>query len=154
MNKQSSYPVLRFALGLVLLFSLILGDITPSHASGVCYVKTDASGQNDGSSWMNAYTSLQSALGASPCTEVWVAAGTYTPTQGTNRTISFVLKNGVSLYGGKGKVLWVVGGALFITLIDNSLNMLGFSHFTIMMIKGGVILIAAASDRVRATLTI
>jgi hypothetical protein len=63
-------------------------------------VKADASGQNDGSSWRNAYTSLQSALGASPCTEVWVATGTYTPTQGTDRTVSFVLKNGVSLYGG------------------------------------------------------
>ena len=100
MNKRSFFFVLRLALGLVLLSGLILGDITPANASGLCYVKADASGQNDGSSWPNAYTSLQSALGASPCTEVWVAAGTYLPTQGTDRTISFVLKNGVSLYGG------------------------------------------------------
>jgi ribose/xylose/arabinose/galactoside ABC-type transport system permease subunit len=56
---------------------------------------------------------------------------------------------GTSLFGGKGKVLWTVGGVLFITLIDNSLNLLGLSHFTIMMVKGGVILSAALLDRLR-----
>ena len=56
---------------------------------------------------------------------------------------------GTSLYGGKGKVLWTVYGALFLTLIDNSLNLLNLSHFTIMMIKGLVILIAAMLDVMR-----
>jgi ribose/xylose/arabinose/galactoside ABC-type transport system permease subunit len=56
---------------------------------------------------------------------------------------------GTSLFGGKGKVLWTVFGVLFITVIDNSLNMLGLSHFTIMIVKGSVILFAALIDAVR-----
>lgn len=56
---------------------------------------------------------------------------------------------GASLFGGKGKVLWTVFGVLFIALIDNSLNLLGLSHFTIMMVKGGVILVAAFLDSVK-----
>ena len=56
---------------------------------------------------------------------------------------------GTSLYGGKGKILWTVYGALFLTLIDNSLNLMSLSHFTIMMIKGLVILLAALLDVLR-----
>jgi len=56
---------------------------------------------------------------------------------------------GTSLFGGKGKVICTAYGVLFITLIDNSLNLLGLSHFTIMMVKGGVILLAALLDAVR-----
>lgn len=56
---------------------------------------------------------------------------------------------GTSLYGGKGKVMWTVFGVLFLTLIDNSLNLLNLSHFTIMIVKGGVILFAAMLDAIR-----
>jgi ribose/xylose/arabinose/galactoside ABC-type transport system permease subunit len=56
---------------------------------------------------------------------------------------------GTSLYGGKGKVIWTLFGVLFITLIDNSLNLMGHSHFTIMMVKGGVILAAAIIDSLK-----
>jgi hypothetical protein len=67
----------------------------------VRYVKQDATGTNDGSSWENAHTDLQAALAAAvPGEEIWVAAGTYKPTTGTDRTISFTLKNGVAIYGG------------------------------------------------------
>jgi hypothetical protein len=65
------------------------------------YVKWDATGANNGSSWTDAYTDLQAALSAaSGGDEIWVAAGTYKPTSGTDRTISFELKNGVAVYGG------------------------------------------------------
>ncbi len=84
---------------LVMVFLVTLSSQTAG-AAGICYVKASASGTNNGTSWANAYTDLQSALGGSPCTEVWVAAGTYKPTGGTDRTLSFVLKNGVALYGG------------------------------------------------------
>ena len=53
---------------------------------------------------------------------------------------------GASLFGGKGKVVWTLFGALFFTLLDNALNLLGLSHFIIMMVKGGVILVAALLD--------
>lgn len=56
---------------------------------------------------------------------------------------------GTSLYGGRGKVLWTIYGVLFLTLIDNSLNLLSLSHFTIMMGKGAVILVAALLDVLR-----
>jgi ribose/xylose/arabinose/galactoside ABC-type transport system permease subunit len=56
---------------------------------------------------------------------------------------------GTSLYGGRGKVVWTVFGVLFLTLIDNSLNLLSLSYFTIMMVKGGVILFAAVLDAAR-----
>lgn len=53
---------------------------------------------------------------------------------------------GASLFGGKGKIFWTATGVLFIALIDNGLNMLGLSYFFIMMVKGGVILLAALLD--------
>jgi ribose/xylose/arabinose/galactoside ABC-type transport system permease subunit len=53
---------------------------------------------------------------------------------------------GVSLFGGRGKIQWVILGALFVTLMDNSLNLLGLSSFVIMMAKGGLILFAALLD--------
>ncbi|HNO77260.1 MAG TPA: choice-of-anchor Q domain-containing protein [Phycisphaerae bacterium] len=67
--------------------------------------RTATSGANDGSSWTDAYTSLQAALVDvnSNCVpaEVWVAAGTYRPAGvGGSRSASFVLTENVRLYGG------------------------------------------------------
>lgn len=56
----------------------------------------------NGSSWANAYagTQLQAAIDASGFDdEVWVAAGTYYPTAGTDRSISFHMKNAVRIIG-------------------------------------------------------
>ncbi|MBN1988205.1 MAG: T9SS type A sorting domain-containing protein [Bacteroidales bacterium] len=75
-------------------------------AQQVVYVKKSATGTNTGESWANAYTELQAALAAATSgTEIWVASGTYTPQPGAiaanvDRTLSFVLKNGVAIYGG------------------------------------------------------
>jgi hypothetical protein len=58
-------------------------------------------GLNNGSSWDNAFTRLDSALKPRAClNEIWVANGTYKPTNGTNRDSSFVIPNGVKVYGG------------------------------------------------------
>jgi ribose/xylose/arabinose/galactoside ABC-type transport system permease subunit len=57
---------------------------------------------------------------------------------------------GTSLFGGRGKVLWTLFGVLFLKLLDNSLNLLDLSYFTIMMVKGGVILFAALMDSARS----
>ncbi len=56
---------------------------------------------------------------------------------------------GASLFGGRGKIVWTMYGVLFLTLIDNTLNLAGQSHFTMMMVKGGVILLAALLDVLR-----
>jgi ribose/xylose/arabinose/galactoside ABC-type transport system permease subunit len=57
---------------------------------------------------------------------------------------------GTSLFGGRGKVLSTLFGVLFLKLIDNSLNLLDLSYFSIMMVKGVVILFAAGLDTARA----
>ncbi len=75
--------------------------ISQSVLATTLYVKANATGSNNGTSWTNAYTSLQSALTAAVATdEIWVAAGTYYPTAGIDRSISFVMKNSVKIYGG------------------------------------------------------
>jgi hypothetical protein len=65
------------------------------------HVNVAASGSGTGLTWTNAFTDLQEALSiVIPGDEIWVAAGQYRPTAGTTRTVSFVLRNGVDLYGG------------------------------------------------------
>jgi gliding motility-associated-like protein len=87
-----------FAATFFLLFSSAL------KAQDIRYVKTLATGTGDGSSWANASGNLQGMINAvsilSNGGQVWVAAGTYKPTTATDRTISFVMKNKVAIYGG------------------------------------------------------
>ncbi|MFP3897513.1 MAG: hypothetical protein ACLFV5_11850, partial [Anaerolineales bacterium] len=88
-------------LALAILAYPALGDTGP-----VRYVKHDASGGNDGSTWADAYPHLQDALAAAqPGEEIWVAAGVYYPDEGVgqtenDRTATFTLQPGVALYGG------------------------------------------------------
>lgn len=64
------------------------------------YVKADASGDNDGTSWANAYTNLYDATDNSLMGDtIYVAKGTYTP-EISNKGNKFVLKEDVQLYGG------------------------------------------------------
>lgn len=85
---------LTFILLLFFSFSLQINAAT-------WHVKIDATGSNDGTSWENAFTDLQSAIAVSTFgDDIWVAQGTYKPTTTTSRSISFVIKNGTKLYGG------------------------------------------------------
>ncbi|HMR29417.1 MAG TPA: ABC transporter permease [Geminicoccaceae bacterium] len=59
---------------------------------------------------------------------------------------------GVSLFGGKGKIVWTVYGALFLTVIDKGLQLLGLSLASTFAVKGGVILAAAVLDAQRQRL--
>jgi len=68
----------------------------------VIYVDFSAEGNNDGSTWLDAYTTLQKALAESwPCDEIWVAQGTYKPTDTPSETkATFRMVSGVGIYGG------------------------------------------------------
>jgi ribose/xylose/arabinose/galactoside ABC-type transport system permease subunit len=59
---------------------------------------------------------------------------------------------GVSLFGGKGKVIGVLFGVLFLSVVDNGLQLLGLSLSSVYAIKGGVILFAAVTDAIRHNL--
>lgn len=90
---------------LLFLAMLVLGTMTVT--AQVVYVDPNATGTGDGASWANAVTDLQSGidLAATVATtsdpiQVWVKAGTYYPTTGTDRQSVFTLKNAVELYGG------------------------------------------------------
>jgi ribose/xylose/arabinose/galactoside ABC-type transport system permease subunit len=79
-------------------------------------------------------------------------AETGSPTMGQKILLDVIgatVIGGTSLFGGKGKILWTLFGVGFIKLIDNSLNLLDLSYFSIMMAKGGVILLAALIDSTR-----
>jgi LPXTG-site transpeptidase (sortase) family protein len=95
----------------MLPYSALPGSALPFSAhpvqagsGGRCYVWASAGGSSTGSSWTDAYPSLQSALDNAACTEIWVAAGVYKPTYRTkssdSRSATFQLKSGVAIYGG------------------------------------------------------
>lgn len=84
------------------LFALALaaGLSSPAFAA-VIRVDASAVGANNGSSWPNAYKSLQSALAvAVGGDQIWIANGTYKPADAGNPQVSFVIPSGVALYGG------------------------------------------------------
>ena len=81
--------------------------MTGQKAMAIIYVNASATGLNNGTSWENAYTSLQD--GIDNCTfngTVWVWRGVYKPTKkfgGTDaRNAAFQMKSGVTVLGGFG----------------------------------------------------
>lgn len=62
------------------------------------YVDIDATGSNDGSSWTDAYTSLDSAIGnAGNNDEIWISEGIYVA---TSATTAFPINRTLAIYGG------------------------------------------------------
>jgi hypothetical protein len=82
---------------LILVMFIIFGF---KSSGALFYVKYNAVGLNNGSSWTNAFTSLQSALAvATSGDSIWVAKGTYKPTTTTNRAIYFEIPTNVKVFG-------------------------------------------------------
>jgi len=63
-------------------------------------VKSDAAGTHNGSSWVDAYADLQSALVDPGCYTIWVARGLYKPTTTADRSIAFNVPPHARVYGG------------------------------------------------------
>jgi len=81
------------------LLGMICTSPTEAQDATVRYVNTGAEGAEDGTSWEDAWTDLQTALGeVGEGVVIWVARGTYTP--GTRRSDTFQLVNGVTIRGG------------------------------------------------------
>lgn len=63
--------------------------------------------------------------------------------------VSSAVVGGVSIYGGAGSPMGAVIGAIVITLLGNSMNMMHVSYFYTLLLKGGIIILAVALDALR-----
>jgi len=74
------------------------------NGGSVVYIDSAASGMNDGTTWMDAFTDLQNGLEAlryfAAVEEAWVSAGTYFPDTASDRTRSFEFFDSMKVYGG------------------------------------------------------
>ncbi|MES2628841.1 MAG: T9SS type A sorting domain-containing protein [Bacteroidota bacterium] len=102
--------------------------LTPASAApaDTVYVDQSATGTNNGTSWANAYTNLQTAISTQAADKVFlVAQGTYYPSATANPNATFSLKSGHQLYGG-----FPAGGTAFglrkpktnVTVLSGDLN--------------------------------
>lgn len=70
----------------------------------IVYVDWTATGNNDGTSWADAFNKLSDALFYSNLfdniREIWVTEGIYIPGEGMDREISFVFEDSTKVYGG------------------------------------------------------
>jgi len=93
----------------ILVLGLLLLPLTTA-AQTPLYVDADAGAAGDGTAWSSAYATLQDALGeanaGTGAYEIWVAAGTYYPDEGSGivdnkRDTSFTItRDAVRIYGG------------------------------------------------------
>jgi ribose transport system permease protein len=64
--------------------------------------------------------------------------------------VAAVVVGGTSLFGGRGSIWGTLGGAFFIGILNNGLNLYNVSPYDQMIVKGAVLLAAASLDRWRS----
>lgn len=92
----------------VFLFSSFYSFVKEDHPSTrllldgiVIYVNSDATGNDNGTSWDDAYEDLQSALAVAQAGDsIWVASNVYLPTTAADRSASFLIPDAVAIFGG------------------------------------------------------
>lgn len=101
-NRLKSLPfILSIPLLMAFSFFVMLSFNVRAAGNTIHVNRAVSGGNNDGSSWANAYSDLQAALAAAvPSDEIWVATGVYTP--GNTVSHTFQLTDGVAIYGGFG----------------------------------------------------
>jgi ribose transport system permease protein len=65
--------------------------------------------------------------------------------------IAAVVVGGTSLFGGRGSLWGTLAGAFFIGILNNGLNLFRVSPYDQLIVKGGVLLVAASLDRWRSS---
>lgn len=80
----------------------LANENAPASIGSEVYVNVNAAGSNNGTTWANAYTNLLTALNNNPGKIFWLAAGTYTVTNGTiaGKSTSFIATDNTKIYGG------------------------------------------------------
>lgn len=82
-------------------FTILLVLISFLIARGQIFVKQDATGVKDGTSWNDAYIDLQNALDSAVAGEqIWVASGTYIPKGTIAQERHFIVLTPVEIFGG------------------------------------------------------
>jgi len=84
-----------------ILFIISVLSVTPfqtAYAAGIRYATPGGTG--DCSSWANACILQTAMTSATSGEEIWIAAGMYTPTTGSDLSATFQLIPGVAIYGG------------------------------------------------------
>ena len=88
---------------MIIAIAYLIGSQASLVNGQMIYVDCNASGAGSGANWTDAYTNLSASLAsAGDGSSIWVAKGTYLPgtNNATDRTNTFLLKNGVGLFGG------------------------------------------------------
>ncbi len=126
-------------LYLIFIFSMLAAFSL--HAQ--VYVKADAIGSNNGSSWQNAYTNLDSALSLTMSGEIWVCKGTYKPSKYiTDYTTykAFLINKPIQLLGG-------------FTGVETSVNQRDFMN-NITILSGDIGTVGDSTDNTHRVLVI
>lgn len=87
----------------LVIMILIVMTMSPGNVSAlsqVLYVAPGGLTSGSCDDWVNACDFQYALTSAVSGQEIWVMAGVYKPTTGTDRTATFQLKNGVAVYGG------------------------------------------------------
>jgi ribose transport system permease protein len=66
-------------------------------------------------------------------------------------SVAAVVLGGVSLFGGRGSVLGVALGVVFVSILANGLNLLNVSSYAQMMVIGAALILAVALDQMLIT---
>ncbi len=95
--------VLESCLVIVGVLALVAAPVAPAYgtpAAAIRYVSPAGVTSGTCSTWATACDLQYALTTAASGDELWVKAGTYKPTPGTDRHATFQLKNGVAVYGG------------------------------------------------------
>ena len=89
----------NFLMGFPRILILLVSLLIINNAHAIVYVDKDRNG--NGTSWANAYNSIEAAIAATgENQEFWVAEGTYTPSSDAFWGTQLIPKQGSQFYGG------------------------------------------------------